>query len=144
MNGVNVRVAEADAFAQARFVRHEFRADDFLHGLNRLREPVFKVLGEPLVSGRVVHQAEVLGENEQVALGEAHLGIVQHGAEERPLGVHFTGCIQADAVQSFGEAVPAGEVQAVLRPTHDPGNGAEVLQGGRSGAAHGATGDVQA
>src|SRR3546814_2247412 len=92
-------------------------------------------------------QARVALEDRQVRLGQRHLQVVEHGAEERPVARHLRenfAAVGLDAVpQRVADAVPRRQAGAVLRPGEHPRDRAQPADAGVA-PARGARTDVQA
>ena len=75
-----------------------------------------------------VAQVQVALSDPAVGLGEAHLGVVEHHVEQRPFRVGVPELRQRRGSEPAADSVPAGQVEAHLRPREHPRDRPQVLE----------------
>jgi len=135
--GIDIRVAAAyRALEDGHFFEQGRLAGDGADALHRAA--VLGLNGAEDAAGEIGigDQVGVEAGDVHVGLGQDHLRVVDEGVEKGPGGIHpfqgfEMGGIGADGRRQGGaQTVPTGERVAGLHPGKDPGDGAELLDGG--------------
>ena len=101
---------------------------------------------DPLGTGLVGRQGHIAGGDAHVALGQGQLHVGQEGREEIEVSGEIAELLdrQAGPLDARGEAVPARQHEAGLRPAEHPRNGPQVLDLAAGGPAGWTAADVEA